>query len=50
MNADEQQEITDEIIADMIENHEQDSSNDENYVHQKKMMHSKRLSLLEKNY
>ncbi|GBN18678.1 hypothetical protein AVEN_129450-1 [Araneus ventricosus] len=48
MNADEQQEITDDKIADMVENREQESSDDENYVNQKKITHSESLSSIEK--
>ncbi|GBL97303.1 hypothetical protein AVEN_180029-1 [Araneus ventricosus] len=48
MNADEQQEITDDRIADIVENREQESSDDENYVNQKKITPSEGLSSIEK--
>lgn len=35
MNADEQQEITDDMITNMVENHQQENSDDENFVNQK---------------
>lgn len=48
MNADEQQEITDDMIADMVENREQESSDEENCVKQKKITHSEGLKSIEK--
>ncbi|GBM49349.1 Jerky -like [Araneus ventricosus] len=48
MTADEQQEITDDMIADMVENREQESSDDKNYANQKKIAHSEGLSSIEK--
>ncbi|GBM84817.1 hypothetical protein AVEN_47761-1 [Araneus ventricosus] len=48
MNADEQQEITDIMIADMAENRQQESSDDEKYVNQKKITHSEGLGSIGK--
>lgn len=36
----EQQKVTYDWIADMVKNCEQESNDDESYVHQKKKMHS----------
>ncbi|GBN92927.1 hypothetical protein AVEN_15945-1 [Araneus ventricosus] len=47
MNADEQQEITDDMIADVVENYEQESSNDENCVNKKEITHSEGISSIE---
>ncbi|GBN11155.1 hypothetical protein AVEN_40573-1 [Araneus ventricosus] len=48
MNADELQDIADDTIADKFENSEQESSDDENNVKQKKITHSEGLSSIEK--
>lgn len=47
MNAYEQHEITNGIIAETVDNCEQQPSADENYAHQKKMTHSERPSSIE---
>ncbi|GBL76776.1 hypothetical protein AVEN_53446-1 [Araneus ventricosus] len=47
-NADEQKEIANDMIADMVENSEQESSDDENYVNRKKITHSEGLNSIEK--
>lgn len=48
MNADVQQEITHNLISATVENCDQESSDDENAVHQKKMTLSEGLCSIEK--
>lgn len=48
MNADGQQEIIYNFISDTVENCDQESSDDENVVHHKKMALSEGLSSIEK--